>query len=269
MRSHPQVVGGATSTADRFGAANSAMSFDGIDDKIIVNTPFGAASDDFSMVIWLQPTLINDGAWHGFLGYQDGTRSPSLWVNFNGCDVGFCDCSGLTGGITSWDCTECAPAGGNAADCVATCTFTNTIPGSAEVAATCTGISTATEVPQTCDLDATTDGTDTCPSGCANVAASAATICTDTDAGGLLTPATDGTSTCDLDVSTDSTADCPAGCTTDSVVASCTGTATVWALSGRVGDLSTFHSRSDFYGAFIWARGVLNGRKRRFLARAD
>ena len=48
----------------------------------------------------VKPTLINDGAWHGFIGYQADTRSPSLWVNFNGCDVGFCDCSGSVGGIT-------------------------------------------------------------------------------------------------------------------------------------------------------------------------
>jgi hypothetical protein len=78
----------------------------GIDDFILVNTPFGGPSEDFSMAIWLKPTLINDGAWHGFVGYQaDDTRSPSLWVNFNGCDVGFCDCSGPEGGITGWsDC---------------------------------------------------------------------------------------------------------------------------------------------------------------------
>jgi hypothetical protein len=63
-----------------------------------VSTPFGGADEDFSIATWLKPTLINDGAWHGFLGYQDGTRSPSLWVNFNGCDVGFCDCSGTSGG---------------------------------------------------------------------------------------------------------------------------------------------------------------------------
>ena len=66
---------------------------------ITVTTPYKSATDDFSISIWLKPTLINDGNWHGFLGYQDGgTRSPSLWVNFNGCDVGFCDCSSNLGG---------------------------------------------------------------------------------------------------------------------------------------------------------------------------
>jgi hypothetical protein len=69
---------------------------------ITVTTPYKSATDDFSISIWLKPTLINDGAWHGFLGYQDGgTRSPSLWVNFNGCDVGFCDCSSNLGGRVS------------------------------------------------------------------------------------------------------------------------------------------------------------------------
>ena len=95
-------VSGATLTSDRFGTPNQAYSFDG-DDVITVETPFTGADDDFTIAVWLQPTLINDGAWHGFLGYQDGTRSPSLWVNFNGCDVGFCDCSGASGGIAAWE----------------------------------------------------------------------------------------------------------------------------------------------------------------------
>jgi hypothetical protein len=96
-------VSGATLSADRFGSANQAFFFDGIDDLITVPTPFKAADDDFTITVWLQPTLLNDGAWHGFIGYQsDCTRSPSLWVNFNGCDVGFCDCSGTTGGIEGW-----------------------------------------------------------------------------------------------------------------------------------------------------------------------
>jgi hypothetical protein len=95
-------VSGAKLTSDRFGTPNQAYSFDG-DDLITVETPFTGADDDFTISIWLQPTLLNDGAWHGFLGYQDGTRSPSLWVNFNGCDVGFCDCSGATGGIAAWE----------------------------------------------------------------------------------------------------------------------------------------------------------------------
>jgi hypothetical protein len=63
------------------------------------------------------PTLVNDGAWHGFLGYQDGTRSPSLWVNFNGCDVGFCDCSGTSGGRGSNNTTPTPTIGLPAGEC--------------------------------------------------------------------------------------------------------------------------------------------------------
>ena len=34
-----------------------------------------------------------DGNWHGFIGYQQGTRSPSLWVNHAGTD-----CNPVCGG---------------------------------------------------------------------------------------------------------------------------------------------------------------------------
>ena len=79
-------VNGATLAADRFGAANEAYSFDG-NDVITVATPFTAGDGDFSMQVWLSPSIVNDGSWHGFCGYQaDGTRSPSLWVNWNGGD---------------------------------------------------------------------------------------------------------------------------------------------------------------------------------------
>ena len=37
---------------------------------------------------------------------------------------------------------------------------------------------------------------------------------------------------------------------------------------GRVSGLSVSHSKSNFYNAFVWARGVLNGIFRRFPARA-
>ena len=39
---------------------------------------------------FLQPTVVGDGSWHGFCGYQNsGTRSPSLWVNWNGGDSAY------------------------------------------------------------------------------------------------------------------------------------------------------------------------------------
>ena len=44
--------------------------------------------------------------------------------------------------------------------------------------------------------------------------------------------------------------------------------ATVRAHPGRLSGLSVFHSKSDFYGAFVWARRTLNRPKRRVPARA-
>ena len=43
---------------------------------------------------------------------------------------------------------------------------------------------------------------------------------------------------------------------------------TVRAVPGRLSAISVFHSKSVLYGAFVWARRALNGRKRRFSARA-
>jgi hypothetical protein len=43
--------------------------------------------------------------------------------------------------------------------------------------------------------------------------------------------------------------------------------ATVRAHPGRLSHLTIFHSKSGFYGTFVWMCRVLNGRKRRFRAR--
>jgi hypothetical protein len=75
-------VSGASLATDRDGVANAAYSFDG-DDFITVETPFTRAGQDFSLALWLSPSVINDAGWHGFVGYQAGSRSPSLWVNHN------------------------------------------------------------------------------------------------------------------------------------------------------------------------------------------
>ena len=113
--SHGVVSGGASLDVDRLGTASSAYMFDGVDGKIQVATPFRSSDGDFSISIWLKPTVIDDGSWHGFVGYQDpATRSPSLWVNFNGCDVGFCDCAGAPAGdcVPPADLThQCSTAG--------------------------------------------------------------------------------------------------------------------------------------------------------------
>ena len=47
-----------------------------------------------------------------------------------------------------------------------------------------------------------------------------------------------------------------------------TSSTTVRAAQGRFSALSVFLSKSVFYGAFVWARRVLNSQKRRFPARA-
>jgi hypothetical protein len=94
---------GAVLVPDRTGAPDNAYSFDALaEDVIMLDTPFGDAGDDFSIVVWLKPVLMNNGDWHGFLGHHVDTRSPSLFVNAGTCDVGFCDCSGNQGGVLSW-----------------------------------------------------------------------------------------------------------------------------------------------------------------------
>lgn len=77
-------VTGATAVPDRFGTAAEAFEFDG-DDFITVDTPFTEGDNDFSIALWLKPTIVNDESWHSFCGYQaGGVRSPSAWVNWNG-----------------------------------------------------------------------------------------------------------------------------------------------------------------------------------------
>jgi hypothetical protein len=70
-------VTGATLVPDRFGTADEAYFFDG-NQVITVATPFTAGESDFSMTVWLSPSVVNDGTWHGFVGYQGDSRSPSL-----------------------------------------------------------------------------------------------------------------------------------------------------------------------------------------------
>ena len=78
------MITGAVLSPDRFGVAGAAYTFDG-DDYITVGTPFGAGNEDYSIAVWLSPSIVDDGSWHGFVGYQEGTtRSPSMWVNYNG-----------------------------------------------------------------------------------------------------------------------------------------------------------------------------------------
>jgi hypothetical protein len=61
--------------------------FDG-DDGIKIVSPFVSGDEDFTIAIWMSPTLVGTASWHGFVGYQAaaGARAPSLWVNWDGGD---------------------------------------------------------------------------------------------------------------------------------------------------------------------------------------
>ena len=102
-----------------------------------------------------------------------------------------CEDVDVTGTNAAADASSCNSHGGTGS-CAYTCTGTAT--------PSCTG--TATDTALTCDLDASTDGTASCPVGCT------------------------GTSTCDVDASTDTTADCPVGCTETCGAAVAAGTLT-------------------------------------------
>jgi len=61
-----------------------ALNFDGINDYVsIPDDPFGN-NNTFTIQVWVKPEAANDGAFHGFVGLQDGKRKPSLWVSTGG-----------------------------------------------------------------------------------------------------------------------------------------------------------------------------------------
>ena len=73
------VVSGAVTYADAPGdVGNKAITFDG-SNYVAVDTPFATRETEFSIEVYLTPTGW-DAAFHGFVGYQDSTRSPSMWV---------------------------------------------------------------------------------------------------------------------------------------------------------------------------------------------
>ena len=63
-----------------------------------LDSPFPATDTEFTIALWLSTELTNDGAFHGFIGYQDGGvcpgRSPSMWVglgetlHYDSCESG-------------------------------------------------------------------------------------------------------------------------------------------------------------------------------------
>jgi len=56
-------VNGATLTTDRFGNANSAYSFDGIDDDIIMSTVATTQTNNFTISVWVKPSTLNQFAY--------------------------------------------------------------------------------------------------------------------------------------------------------------------------------------------------------------
>ena len=90
-------ISGATFVTDRLGQDNHALRFDG-DDVVTLDSPFPATDTEFTIALWLSTELTNDGAFHGFIGYQDGGvcpgRSPSMWVgrgetlHYDSCESG-------------------------------------------------------------------------------------------------------------------------------------------------------------------------------------
>lgn len=55
--------------------------FDGKDDFVATEDPF-ANNTEFTIALWVKPTAINDGLFHGFIGKQgDKYRKPGLWIS--------------------------------------------------------------------------------------------------------------------------------------------------------------------------------------------
>jgi len=57
------------------------LGFDGIDDYVEVKDPFDN-NIAFTISLWVKPSRLSDGGWHGFLGKHWGEqyRKPSLWL---------------------------------------------------------------------------------------------------------------------------------------------------------------------------------------------
>ena len=57
-----------------------SLSFDGVNDYVQTQDPF-QNNENFTISLWVNPQVINDGSFHGFIGKQDGLRKPSMWVS--------------------------------------------------------------------------------------------------------------------------------------------------------------------------------------------
>jgi hypothetical protein len=97
-------VNGATLTADRFGSANSAYSFDGINDYIsYAQAPIGFI-DSVSLSFWISPKSLNQFASAISLGFDAGstTGNNGIQVCISGLAANPFTCSNVSGNKISF-----------------------------------------------------------------------------------------------------------------------------------------------------------------------
>ncbi|MDM8564110.1 PA14 domain-containing protein [Candidatus Halobeggiatoa sp. HSG11] len=78
----------------------NAMTFDGVDDYVDLGESAPTLDDTFTQEAWIYPDY-SDTVFHGFLGYQSGSRAPSMWVKGQKIHYGFTDDSDTP----SWNAT--------------------------------------------------------------------------------------------------------------------------------------------------------------------
>ncbi len=82
-------VNGATLTSDRDGNANSAYSFDGVNDNIDipVNAGLDLGTDDMSFSIWVKAPASQPNSWPGLITHGATSDSkPGYWLRIRGSD---------------------------------------------------------------------------------------------------------------------------------------------------------------------------------------
>jgi type II secretory pathway pseudopilin PulG len=62
------------------GKVGGALSFDGVNDYVVLNEPF-KNNTNFSITVWINTNILNDGNYHAFIGKTgDSCRRPSMWL---------------------------------------------------------------------------------------------------------------------------------------------------------------------------------------------
>ena len=57
----------------------SCLDFDGTG-HIKIDHDFFQNKENFTISLWVNPSVIDDGSYHGFIGRQGTPRSPAMWV---------------------------------------------------------------------------------------------------------------------------------------------------------------------------------------------